>query len=104
MSDITRTGIVLTFGPNAKREPGRVHEELHAPCGCAFHEHPAPHWHPCELHLIRLDGDGPRPFAEDDMLVPQEIYLAAMKVVRFFRENRLSGAICGLDYKFRDKP
>lgn len=52
MSDVTKTGITLTFGPNAKREFDRVHEELHAPCGCAFHERPAPHWHPCPTHAV----------------------------------------------------
>lgn len=47
---VTRTGIVLELGPNSAREPGRVHQELHAPCGCAFHQKPALHWHPCRLH------------------------------------------------------
>lgn len=50
MSEITKSGIVLTRGPNDKRGGGRVHDELHAPCGCAFHERPAPHWHPCPSH------------------------------------------------------
>ena len=47
---VTKSGIVLTYGPNDKREPGRIHYEFHAPCGCAFHERPAPHWHPCPTH------------------------------------------------------
>lgn len=47
---VTKSGVVLTRGPNDKREPGRVHDELHAPCGCAFHEQPGPHWHPCPRH------------------------------------------------------
>lgn len=47
---MTKTGIALVAGPNDKREPGRIHDELHAPCGCAFHERPAPHWHPCQEH------------------------------------------------------
>lgn len=56
MSEITKSGIVLTHGPNGKREPGHVHEELHAPCGCAFHERPAPHWHPCPKHAAPPAG------------------------------------------------
>lgn len=46
--EATKTGIVLSLGQNASREPWRIHEELHAPCGCAFHESPAPHGHPCK--------------------------------------------------------
>lgn len=37
----------LTWGENALREPGKVHLEWHAPCGCAFHPKPFPHVHPC---------------------------------------------------------
>lgn len=62
----TKSGIVLTYGPNDKREPGRVHEELHAPCGCAFHERPAPHWHPCAHHAAPEPAKVPRPLTEQE--------------------------------------
>jgi len=57
MTKITTSGIVLVHGPNAKREPGRIHHELHAPCGCAFHTRPAPHWHPCPAHSRGLEHE-----------------------------------------------
>lgn len=54
---VTKSGIPLVFGDNPKREPGKVHEEYHAPCGCAFHERPRPHWHPCLLHAGADDNE-----------------------------------------------
>lgn len=82
MSEITKSGIVLTYGPNDKREPGRVHYEFHAPCGCAFHERPAPHWHQCPLHATpEMHADG--------LPIPNEITDAVVKVRRFCKANRL---------------
>lgn len=98
MSDITKSGIVLTYGANTRREPGRVHDELHAPCGCAFHDRPAPHWHPCPAHSVRLDSPTP-PLHEEGVPVPAEIFEAALKVKKFFKAHRLSGSICGLEVK-----
>lgn len=95
-NDVTKSGIVLTFGPNDKREPGRVHDELHAPCGCAFHERPAPHWHPCQLHQSRMI---PAMHA-DGLPIPNEIIECALKITRFYQANNLvDGNICGLIYK-----
>lgn len=48
MNDITKTGIVLILGDN-QRDGGK-HVEWHAPCTCAFHPWPSPHWHPCPQH------------------------------------------------------
>ena len=48
---ITVTGIVLEWGRNQR--DGNVHTEWHAPCGCAWHPSPAPHWHPCDQHQPR---------------------------------------------------
>jgi hypothetical protein len=48
MNNITKTGIPLTWGRN--RRDGKEHTEWHAPCGCAWHPNPAPHWHPCSIH------------------------------------------------------
>lgn len=45
----------LTWGENPNREPGRVHIEWHAPCGCAFHPTPFPHVHPCSDEHKRPD-------------------------------------------------
>lgn len=49
---ITKTGIVLKHGQNVR--DGKTHEEYHAPCGCAFHEYPHWHWHPCQEHSSAL--------------------------------------------------
>ena len=48
MSQVTKSGIPLKWGTN--RRDGKEHTEWHAPCGCAWHPEPAPHWHPCETH------------------------------------------------------
>jgi hypothetical protein len=55
----TGSEIDLTWGENRIREPGKVHIEWHAPCGCAFHPTPFPHVHPCsdehkrpDLHVV----------------------------------------------------
>lgn len=48
MIGATKTGIPLEWGPNQR--DGKEHTEWHAPCGCAFHPKPSPHWHPCEAH------------------------------------------------------
>ena len=53
--NITASGVVLEWGPNQR--DGKEHIEWHAPCGCAWHPDPAPHWHPCALH--RQGGDKP---------------------------------------------
>lgn len=45
---VTKSGIVLTWGEHER--DGRRHTEWHAPCGCAFHPKPTPHWHPCIWH------------------------------------------------------
>lgn len=45
----------LTWGENRNREPGEVHIEWHAPCGCAFHPKPFPHMHPCSNEHMRAD-------------------------------------------------
>lgn len=98
MSEITKSGIVLTYGPNKRREPGRVHDELHAPCGCAFHERPAPHWHPCQLHAVRLDNPT-RPLHEEGLPIPAEIFEAALKIKKFCKAHGLTGSVCGLEVK-----
>lgn len=38
----------LEWGENTR--DGKTHTELHAPCGCAFHPVPSPHWHTCIDH------------------------------------------------------
>lgn len=45
----------LIWGENSKREPGKIHVEWHAPCGCAFHPDPFPHVHPCSDEHKRPD-------------------------------------------------
>jgi hypothetical protein len=48
-TEVTKTGIPLTWGKHTR--DGQEHEEWHAPCDCAFHPEPEPHWHPCAAHL-----------------------------------------------------
>lgn len=55
MAADTPTAIGLTWGENQNREPGQVHVEWHAPCGCAFHPQPFPHVHPCTNEHKRPD-------------------------------------------------
>lgn len=45
----------LAWGENPNREPGKIHIEWHAPCGCAFHPKPFPHVHPCTNEHKRPD-------------------------------------------------
>lgn len=47
--------IGLEWGENGNREPGQIHIEWHAPCGCAFHPKPFPHIHPCTNEHKRPD-------------------------------------------------
>jgi hypothetical protein len=46
--EVTKSGIPLTWTSNWRG--GKAHIEWHAPCGCAWHPKPKPHWHPCEAH------------------------------------------------------
>lgn len=42
------TGFELDWSDNTRG--GKVHQEWHAPCGCAYHPVPSPHVHPCAEH------------------------------------------------------
>lgn len=57
----TKTGVPLKWGKN--RRGGKTHTEWHAPCGCAWHPKPKPHWHPCRAHdgirRVTLSISGP---------------------------------------------
>lgn len=67
MLETDRTRIPLRWGENER--DGQIHQEYHAPCGCAWHQHDkrgsddparwtiAPHWHPCPLHRNALSPE-----------------------------------------------